>query len=229
MRICRSLFFSSELLLEFLFLFVKLRDSRWVVSSLDISLKEIQGWARLFILYKYIAYRFCGSLIDRASYVCPDLHLIALSGHAVFGHAVSCHAISGHATIGRAFFVLPSLIKIFVNCNFQWFSIHNKLLCLHIRQIVVLKHTSHVVHKHPSHVVHCHLSITNCYLCQFSCYSIHHMSCICIHHTSCSNSVQYLVMSKWSCSLWQLSIRKGKCSGSDSMALALARWLWLWL
>ena len=40
---------------------------------------------------------------------------------------------------------------------------------------------------------------------------LHHMSCICIHHTSCSNSVQYLVMSKWSCSLWQLSIRKGKC------------------
>ena len=149
-------------------------------------------------------------MIDRASYVCPDLHLIAISGHAVFGHAVSCHAISGHSQIGRAFFVLPSLIKIFVNCNFQWFSIHNKLLCLHIRQIVVLKHSSHVVHKHPSHVVHCHLSITNCYLCQFSCYSIHHMSCICIHHTSCSNSVQYLVMSKWSCSLWQLSIRKGK-------------------
>ena len=73
------------------------------------------------------------------------LHLIAISGHAVFGHAVYCHAISGHATIGRAFFVMPSLIKIFVNCNFQWFSIHNKLLCLHIRQIVMLKHSSHVV------------------------------------------------------------------------------------
>ena len=88
------------------------------------------------------------------------LHLIAISGHAVFGHAVSCHAISGHATIGRAFFVMPSLIKIFVNCNFQWFSIHNKLLCLHIRQIVVLKRSSHVVHKHPSHVLHCHLSMS---------------------------------------------------------------------
>ena len=81
------------------------------------------------------------------------LHLIAISGHAVFGHAVYCHAISGHATIGRAFFVMPSLIKIFVNCNFQWFSIHNKLLCLHIRQIVVLKHSSHVVHKHPMYCI----------------------------------------------------------------------------
>ena len=53
-----------------------------------------------------------------SSNVCPDLHFIAISGHAVSGHAVACHtvfghAISGHATSVRAFFVMPSLIKNF--------------------------------------------------------------------------------------------------------------------
>ena len=56
--------------------------------------------------------------------VCPDLALIAISGHAVSWHEVSCyaisvhtisisgHAVSGHATSGRAFSVMQSLIKI---------------------------------------------------------------------------------------------------------------------
>ena len=51
--------------------------------------------------------------------VCPDLALIAISGHAVSWHEVSCyaisvhtisgHAVSGHATSVRAFFVMQSL------------------------------------------------------------------------------------------------------------------------
>ena len=94
---------------------------------------------------------FCGSLIDRASYllcettrdlmvckfsyssiesrnVCPDLPLIAISGHAVSWHEVSCyaisvhtisgHALSGHATSGCAFSVMQPLIKKFFPLQF---------------------------------------------------------------------------------------------------------------
>ena len=97
---------------------------------------------------------------------------------------------------------------------------------------VVHKHSSHAVHWHLS-ITKCYqskwypskwcpskccpskwypskwcpskwyLSITKFYLCPLSRYSIHHMACLCIDHMLCSDSVQCLVMTKWSCSPFQ--------------------------
>ena len=169
--------------------------------------ERIKGLSYTFHFYisTLVSYRFCGSLIDRAfsllcktthdlmvckfSYssiesrnVCPDLALIAISGHAVSWHEVSCyaisvhtisgHAVSDHATSGCAFSVMQPLIKNFFLYNFSAKAFitqccactFNRLSCSSIHHMtgIGIHHKvlfmSIVVVQHPSHIVLMHPS-----------------------------------------------------------------------